>query len=255
MSASTARTSRMAAASRTAPAVPGSDTSSGHSPTPFCARLRQSNFSPGSCFRSGATSLWATTLRAGIGCRDRMARPRSHTAASCSTGKSRVAPLVARVDDLDADRAVVQPTVPPPVRHAGMCGAPLLRHQTQHRAILVHHVVRGHARRRIAQPVDRLPHGPHASVMKNQHIDRGARRPFILVRARQIPDAQAHKPRSRLIRSQAALIRATFSLARAMNSAGTPRAARLSGWFSRISCLQVARISSAAVERDTPSTV
>ena len=74
-------------------------------------------------------------------------------------------------------------------------------------------------------------------------------RPFVLVRAGQVADRQLHKPRSRLIWSQAALIRATLSLARAMNSAGTPRAARLSGWFSRINRFHVARISSPLVAR------
>ena len=149
---------------------------------------------------------------------------------------------------------VVQLAVAAPIRHAGVPGAPLLRHQPQHRAVLVHHVMRGHARGGIAQPVDRLLRGPHAGVVQDQHVDRRAGGPFILVRTGQVADAQAHKPRSRLIRSQAALMRATFSLARAMNSAGTPRAARLSGWFSRISRFQVARISSALADRDTPST-
>ncbi len=63
-----------------------------------------------------------------------------------------------------------------------------------------------------------------------------------------------YRPRSRLIRSHAALIRATFSLARAMNSGGTPRLARLSGWFSRISWRQAARSASSAMSRGTPST-
>jgi len=63
-----------------------------------------------------------------------------------------------------------------------------------------------------------------------------------------------YRPRSRLILSHAALIRATLSLARAMNSGGTPRLARLSGWFSRISCRQAARRASSAMSRGTPST-
>jgi hypothetical protein len=41
--------------------------------------------------------------------------------------------------------------------------------------------------------------------------------------------ASSYNPRSRLIRSHAALMRATFSEARAISSGGTPRAARLSG--------------------------
>ncbi len=49
-------------------------------------------------------------------------------------------------------------------------------------------------------------------------------------------------------------MRATFSLARATNSCGTPREARLSGWFSRIRRFHTARISSSVAARETPST-
>ena len=65
---------------------------------------------------------------------------------------------------------------------------------------------------------------------------------------------QHHSPRSRLIRSQAALISATFAVARWMNSCGTPREASASGWFSRISVRQAARISSSLASRGRPKT-
>ena len=60
--------------------------------------------------------------------------------------------------------------------------------------------------------------------------------------------------RSRFTRSHAALMRATFSLARATNSAGTPRDASVSGWFSRISRSQACRASSSVAARAMPST-
>src|SRR6185295_1426547 len=50
--------------------------------------------------------------------------------------KVAIAPFVARIDDLDADRARVQLAVAAPPRHPGMPGAPLFRHQAQHTAIL-----------------------------------------------------------------------------------------------------------------------
>ena len=53
------------------------------------ARRAHGKRSPGSILRSGATSEWPTTLRAGIGWRARMSRQRSQTAAICSAGKGR----------------------------------------------------------------------------------------------------------------------------------------------------------------------
>ena len=63
----------------------------------------------------------------------------------------------------------------------------------------------------------------------------------------------SYKPRSRLILSQAALICATCSVARLTNSCGTPREAKLSGWFSRISLRQARRTSSSLACRVRPS--
>jgi len=68
------------------------------------------------------------------------------------------------------------------------------------------------------------------------------------------PRAPGYSPLCRLIVSQAALIRATLSLARATNSCGTPRLASVSGWFSRINCRQAARSGPSAMSGGTPST-
>ena len=285
-----------APASRTASPVPRSGTPSGHSPTPLRARPSQSNFSPGSSLRSGATSLCATMLRAGMRMpRQDLQAQVAHRGESAD-GEVAIAPFMPGIDDLDADGAPVQLGIAAPVRHAGVVGAACLRHQAQHRAVLVHHVMRRHMRRRIAQPVDCRLGCLHAGVVQNQRVDRHAVGPGILVRAGQVADMHKtgggggggggeqgskrtpsplegegwgggcpppwsawsaplsptlplkgggesdfpafsalcaapcrHSPRSRLMRSQAALICATLSLARAMNSAGTPREARLSG--------------------------
>ena len=168
--------------------------------------------------------------------------------------KVAVAEFMPRIDDLDADRPIVQPALAAPAGNPGMPGASPLRHQAQHIPVLVHQIVAGYLRRRIAQPLHRLARGLHAGVMQDHHVDRRTNRPVVLVRTGQVADRQGQRPRSLLILSQAALMRATLSLARAMNSAGTPRLARLSGWFSRISCFQVARTSSSLAPRCRPST-
>src|SRR5215813_5982266 len=132
-----------------------------------------------------------------------------------------------------------------PIRNPGVERAALFRHQAEDGTVLVHHVVRGHPSDRIPQPVDRVARASHAGIVQDQHVYRDTGGAIVLIGAEQFTDAeQAHNPRSRLILSQAALICATFSLARAMNSPGTPRAARLSGWFSRISRFHVERMVS-----------
>ncbi len=164
-----------------------------------------------------------------------------------------VAPFMAGIDDLDTDRGIVQRAPAAPVGHAGVEGAALLGHQAEDGAVLVHHVMRGHARFRVAQPGHRFGAGFHAGVVQHQHVDGAGA--LVLVGARQVGDEKfAHRPRSRFTRSQAALMLATFSVARAMNSGGTPRAASPSGWLSRISCFQAARTVSSVAERATPST-
>lgn len=252
MSLSATRTSRRGAASRTAPAAPRSGTPGPHADAVLCQAPPVEPFS-----RILLSVRRHVAVCNDVARRDRV--PRQNGKAEIAHRgelqhrKVAIAPFVARVHDLDADRPGVQFTVPTPIRHAGVEGPSLLRHEAQHRAVLIHHIVRRHARGGIAQPIDRLLRGWHTGVMQDQDVDRGPCRPFVLVRARQVANPQLHKPRSRLIWSQAALIRATFSLARAMNSAGTPRAARLSGWFSRINRFHVARISSPLVAGDTPS--
>ncbi len=135
-----------------------------------------------------------------------------------------------------------------------MPGAAVLRHQPEHRAVFLDHVMRRNPGLGAAQPVDGGLAGLHARVMQDQHVHRRIRGALVVVGARQVDAAQRHRPRSRLIRSQAALIRATLSLALAMKAGGTPRAARLSGWFSRISRFQVLRSSSSLAARLVPST-
>ncbi len=216
-------------ASCAATVVPRSSTYSGHRPTPFRARPCQSNFSPGSSLRSGCD----VAVGDDVACRDRVARQDGEAQVAYHSHlqgrKIAITPFVARIDDLDADRARVQLRLASPVRDTGVPGAPFLRNEAQCAAVFVHDVMRRHARHRITQPIDRILRTLHASVMQDQRVDRYACRPIIMVRAWQFPDLQRHRARSRLIRSQAALMRATLSLARSMNSAGTPREARLSG--------------------------
>src|SRR6185312_14998820 len=111
---------------------------------------------------------------------------------------------------------------------------------------------RGHLCLGIAQPVERGARRSHPGIVQDEHVHRLVRRTFIVIGTRVFADRRAHSPRSRLMRSQAALMRATVALAFSMNSGGTPRAARASGWFSRISWSQTARSCSPSAERATP---
>jgi hypothetical protein len=52
-------------------------------------------------------------------------------------GERAVAPFVARIDDLDADRNGVERGLPHPVRHPGVPGAALFGHQPPNRAVLL----------------------------------------------------------------------------------------------------------------------
>ena len=76
---------------------------SGQKPTPAAASIGQSNSSPGSLLRSGATSLWPTT-RSGADAVARHDRFRQgHHGLHLQFGKRPVSELVTGVDDLDAD--------------------------------------------------------------------------------------------------------------------------------------------------------
>src|SRR5882762_8255507 len=81
-------------------------------PTPELASECQGNFSPGSCLRAGATSECASTRCDGTLRRSMMPRR-----------KFRIAPVMAAIDDLDADRTGVDVLLARPRRDAGMPGA------------------------------------------------------------------------------------------------------------------------------------
>ncbi len=96
-------------------------------------------------------------------------------------GERAVAELVARIDDLDADRARVDIGLAAPGRDTGMPGTPLLGHQAEDPAILLHHVVSADPGRCVAQAIERRRAGRHAGVMEDQHVDRRAIRPRVVV--------------------------------------------------------------------------
>ena len=75
------------------------------SPMPARASRAQSNFSPGSRFRPGATSECASTRSGGMAWRLRMSRQSASTAAHLRLGEIGIVEIVAGIVDLDADRA------------------------------------------------------------------------------------------------------------------------------------------------------
>ena len=146
-----------------------------------------------------------------------------------------------------------------------MGGAALFRHQAEDRAIFLDDIVGRDLGGRVAQAIDGFLARAHAGVVQDQHVDGDRIGARVVVRAGKVagdhgrgesrsPGGRRHQiPRSRLMRSQAALISATFAEARFTNSSGTPREARLSGWFSRINCFQAARTCSSEASRVSPS--
>jgi uncharacterized protein (DUF2236 family) len=85
---------------------------------------------------------------------------------------------VAGIDDLDADRAVVQILLALPARHPRMEGALLLRNETPDRAVLLDDVVRADLCLGVAQAIDCLSRALHPGVVQNQHVDRADVRRF-----------------------------------------------------------------------------
>ena len=136
--------------------------SSGQMPMPDAASRRQSKSSPGSSLRSGATSLCASARSGGI---DHRERP--------------ITPLMAGIDDLDADRAVVQPLSPLPETHPRMPGAFPFVHQAQNAPVLMDQVVRTDLGLRIAKPRQRVFARLHPGIVQDQAVDSTPIRPRI----------------------------------------------------------------------------
>src|ERR1051326_6793508 len=93
-------------------------------------------------------------------------------------GKRTVSPFMAGIDDLDADRAVVQILLTLPARHPGMEGALLLRNETPDRPVLLDNVVRADLCLGVAWPSPALTRALHPGVVQNQHVDRANVRRF-----------------------------------------------------------------------------
>ena len=103
------------------------------------------------------------------------------TAAIWRSGKSTIAEFVPRIDDLDADRARIDIGLAGPGRHAGVPGAPLLRHALHDAAVLEHHVMRRHFALRRAQPLERRFAGPHAGVVQQDHVGLAPELAFVVI--------------------------------------------------------------------------
>src|SRR4051794_11615134 len=119
-----------------------------------------------------------------------------------------------------------------------MPGAPRLRHQRAHPAVLKDEIVARYLAARIADPSQRLlGRAGHAGVMEQENVD-GSLEPLAMIGRWEALDHHVEclgVERRRSIRSQAALIAASRSLAMRKNSAGTPRDRSRSGWFSATS--------------------
>ena len=113
----------------------------GHSPMPARASRGQSNNSPGSDLRSGAISEWPDHAIE----RDAVAREK-RTAKLLDRrhlllGKRPIAPFVAGIDDLDADRHRVEVAFARPAREAGVKCPPRLGNEPPDCPVLLDDIV------------------------------------------------------------------------------------------------------------------
>ena len=153
----------------------------GQKPTPRTASPRQSNSSPGSSLREGATSEWASTRWGKIPCRSMIPRARAANAAIWGSGNGPVAPFMPRVDQFHTDRPAVDVAFPLPVPGTRMPCPPVLRHQGEDRPVFLHKVMGADLGLLIAQALQRLPAGRHAGVVDQQDIDRNPLGPGAVV--------------------------------------------------------------------------
>src|SRR4051794_20554126 len=114
-----------------------------------------------------------------------------------------------------------------------MPGATSLGDKLQHPPVPEHEVMRRDLAARIAQPRKRLRVVGHAGIVQKENVDWVRRALPVVGRGMASDTRRRHALTFCLsISSQAALIAASLSLAMRMNSSGTPRAIRRSGWFS-----------------------
>src|ERR1044071_3615467 len=83
-----------------------------------------------------------------------------------------IAPFMARIDDLDPYRDVIQIVLAEPARDPGVKRAALLGYQPPDRAVLLDEIMRADLGFRVAQPVERGGGIRHAGIMQYQHVDR-----------------------------------------------------------------------------------
>ena len=111
-------------------------------------------------------------------------------AAQCDHGgdlaqrKVRIAPVMAAIDDLDADRTGVDVFLAGPDRHAGMPGALGFRHALHDAAVFQHDVMRGNVGAGGAQLRDRAFDVRHAGVVQQDHVGQPALVPIAVIRRR-----------------------------------------------------------------------
>ena len=91
-------------------------------------------------------------------------------------GKIAVAVFVTRIDQLDADRALVHADLAFPAGLAGVPGGLVLGDQLVDRAVLVDQVMGTDLGFRVAQPVDGRLRRAHAGIVQDEQIDVETRR-------------------------------------------------------------------------------
>src|SRR6266852_312090 len=101
-------------------------------------------------------------------------------------GKIRIAEIVPRIGDLDADRARVDVLLAFPAGNAGMPGAARLGHALNDAAVVVDEIMRGYAGLRIAadtaQTLERRLGAFHPGVVQHDHVRTPMTVPLAVVR-------------------------------------------------------------------------
>src|SRR4051794_23697945 len=136
---------------------------------------------------------------------------------------------MAGIGDLDADGARVHVVLAAPERSPGVPGPTLLGHERNDASVGVDEVVRRHAAFRVAKPGERLIGIRHAGIVEEQDVDRPALALAVVRRGAALDGKRHARARMASMRSHAALIAASRSLAMRTNSSGRPRAISRSG--------------------------
>ncbi len=137
--------------------------------------------------------------------------------------KGAIAELVPGIDDLDPDRARVDVRLAAPVRNTRMPGAFVLFDMREDGSVLVHRVVRTHARGRIGKALHGSLAALHACIVHQQDVGHALANAVIEVGRRPLDEAQHQRPTFSVALARAISSPASFRNSASANAIDLPR--------------------------------